>query len=246
MTAVELYRWNGELSGAMWETLGHVEVLLRNALADRMAARQQRLGRSMSWLEDPTVGLDRRGRDDVAKAQRRVRAKRKPTSDGQVISELSFGFWRFLLARRYQGQLWPDLATGFPHAPSRRRQVVKDPVVRLHEFRNRLAHHQRVWSEPVAARLEDCLLLTGFIDPAVRDWIAATSPVRPSSLPVPDPGRRWTAHARPTGFRRARRTIGYRDRAAFRRPGHHPLAVTLWPRPGGGSWWPCNSHACPS
>jgi len=146
VTAVELYRWNGELSGAMWETLGHVEVLVRNALA---------------------------------KAQRRVRVKRKPPSDGQVISELSFGFWRFLLARRYQGQLWPDLATGFPHAPSRSRQLVEDPVVRLHEFRNRLAHHQRVWSEPVADRLEDCLLLAGFIDPAVRDWIAATSPVPP-------------------------------------------------------------------
>jgi len=150
VTAVELYRWNGELSGAMWETLGHVEVLVRNALADRMAARQQRLRRPVSWLNDPTVGLDRRGRDDIAKAQRRVRVKRKPPSDGQVISELSFGFWRFLLARRYQGQLWPDLATGFPHAPSRSRQLVEDPVVRLHEFRNRLAHHQRVWSEPVA------------------------------------------------------------------------------------------------
>lgn len=177
ITAIELYRWYGELSGAMMETLGHVEVLLRNALAVRMAARQQRLGRSLSWLEDPTFGLDQRARDDIVKAQQRVRAEGKPTSDGQVISELSFGFWRFMLARRYQGQLWPDLATGFPHAPSRRRQLIEDPVVRLHKLRNRLAHHQRVWSEPVAARLEDCLLLTGYIDPAVRDWIASTSPV---------------------------------------------------------------------
>ncbi len=68
----------------------------------------------MSWQDDPAVGLDWGGRDDVAKAQRRVRAKRKPPSDGQVISGLSFGFRQFLLARRYQGQLWPDLATGFP------------------------------------------------------------------------------------------------------------------------------------
>jgi len=87
VTAVELYRWNGELSGAMWETLDHVEVLVRNARADRMAARQQRLRRPVSWLNDPTVGLDRRGRDDIAKAQRRVRVKRKPPSDGQVIRD---------------------------------------------------------------------------------------------------------------------------------------------------------------
>ncbi|MEP6463812.1 MAG: hypothetical protein ABJC62_10445 [Frankiaceae bacterium] len=177
VAAVELYRWNGELSGAFWETLGHVEVLLRNVLSNRLAARQERLGRPMSWLTDPTVGLDSRGREDITKARRRIHAKRKQPSDGQVISELSLGFWRFLLTRRYQGRLWPDLATGFPHAPTRNRQLVEDPVVRLHEFRNRLAHHQRVWSEPVADRYDDCLLLAGFIDPAVRDWIGASSSV---------------------------------------------------------------------
>jgi len=96
---------------------------------------------------------------------------------GQIISELGFGFWRFLLARRYQTTLWPDLAAGFPRAPSRRRQLVEDPVVRLHEFRNRLAHHQRIWSEPAADRLEDCLTLAGYVDDRVRDWIATTSRV---------------------------------------------------------------------
>lgn len=188
VAAVDLYRWNTELCGAMWQTLGHVEVLVRNALADKMAARQQRLGRSGSWLDDPGVELDRRGRDDIVTARQRVRANRKPHRDGQVISELSFGFWRFLVARRYQGQLWPDLASGFPFAPSRDRRLVEDPLVQLYHFRNRLAHHQRVWSEPVAARLQDCLLLTGFIDPAVQQWIAATSPV-PAIL-ADGPGQR--------------------------------------------------------
>lgn len=136
IAAIELYRWNGELTGATWETLGHIEVLLRNALAGRMRSRQQRLRRSGSWLDDPGVGLDQRGRDDIATAQRRVRTKGKYLTDGQVVSELNFGFWRFLLARRYQSALWPDLASGFEHAPSRNRVVVEDLVVRLHEFRN--------------------------------------------------------------------------------------------------------------
>jgi hypothetical protein len=178
VAAIELYRWNGELIGAFWETLGHVEVLLRNTLATRMRARQHRLRRRVSWLADPQLKLDQRGSEDIVTAQTRVRTKGKLPGDGQVISELSFGFWRFLIARRYQTVFWPDLAAGFPYAPSRNRAVVEQPVVRLHEFRNRLAHQQRVWSEPVADRYADCLLLTGYIDPRVTDWIEATSRVR--------------------------------------------------------------------
>lgn len=116
-------------------------------------------------------------RDDISKARRRVHAKKKAPTDGQIISELGFGFWRFLMARRYQADLWPDLASGFPYAPNRARRTLEDPIVRLHEFPNRLAHHQRIWSEPVEQRYEDCLLVAWFIDPIVRDWIAVTSPV---------------------------------------------------------------------
>lgn len=42
-------------------TLGHVEVLLRNALATRMTVRQAQRRQTMSWVGDRTVGLDQRG-----------------------------------------------------------------------------------------------------------------------------------------------------------------------------------------
>lgn len=40
----------------------------------------------------------------------------KRASDGQTISELSFGFWRFLIAKKLTG-VWPDLASGFRTHP---------------------------------------------------------------------------------------------------------------------------------
>jgi hypothetical protein len=43
------------------------------------------------------------------------------------------------------------------------------------------AHHQRIWSEPVADRYRDCLLIASFIDFDLQGWIAATSRV-PSLL----------------------------------------------------------------
>lgn len=175
--AVALYEWNTTISSALWETLGHTEVVLRNTLATRLTQRHARLKRQRTWLDDPKRELDARATADIADARARLRAKGKPASEGQIISELSLGFWRFIIAKRYQTTLWPELAGGFRHAPNRTIKTVEDPVRRLHELRNRLAHHQRVWNLDLPARYTDMLDVLGFVDPDVRTWVAQTSRV---------------------------------------------------------------------
>jgi hypothetical protein len=175
--AIGLYEWNTSISAALWETLGHTEVVLRNTVADRLTQRHTRLSRPNSWLDDPARELDGRAINDIADARDRLRSKGKPASEGQIISELSFGFWRFLIARRYQTTLWPAIAGGFRHAPGRAIRTVEGPVSRLHEFRNRLAHHQRVWNMDLPARYTDMLDVLGFVDPDVRTWAEQTSRV---------------------------------------------------------------------
>jgi hypothetical protein len=174
--AVALYRWNSAITAAFWEPIGHLEVAIRNTLDARLTTRHARLGRGGSWLDDPEQELSGRARLDIASARERVRQKGKRASDGQTISELSFGFWRFLLAKKLTG-LWPDLAAGFPHAPDRQLGTVEGPLARLHTFRNRLAHHQPVWSQAPADRYEDLIALAGFIDTLLPAWIAVTSRV---------------------------------------------------------------------
>ncbi len=106
-----------------------------------------------------------------------------------MISELSLGFWRFLVTKKLTG-LWPDLASAFPHAPDRKRETVEGPVARLHDFRNRLAHHQRIWNRSPAARYEDLMVVAGYIDADLPTWIDSNSSV-PSLL-----RRDWSlAHA---------------------------------------------------
>jgi hypothetical protein len=105
----------------------HLEVALRNTLAERLAARHRRLGRAGSWLDDPEEELSSRARLDIAGARDRVRQKGKRASDGQTISELSFGFWRFLVTKKLTG-LWPDLASGFSHAPDRQLGTVEGRI----------------------------------------------------------------------------------------------------------------------
>ena len=117
--AIDLYRWNAEAGGALWPSIGHVEVALRNAMSAGLTARHDRLERSGSWLDDPAAELDPRMRSHIAAARRRVRKRGKAAVDCQTISELGFGFWRFLITRRHTA-LWPDLASAFPGAPDRR------------------------------------------------------------------------------------------------------------------------------
>jgi hypothetical protein len=174
--AVEMYRWNSTMTAAFWEPIGHLEIALRNVLDGRLVARHRRLGRPGSWLDDPTQEMSSRARLDIAVARDRVRQKGKRASDGQTISELSFGFWRFLITKKLTG-LWPDLASGFPHAPDRQLTTVESPLARLHVFRNRLAHHQRIWSHAPEDRYEDLLILAGYIEPSLPAWIQATSTV---------------------------------------------------------------------
>lgn len=183
--ALDLYVWNSAVAAAFWEQLGHVEVVLRNTLDRRLTVRHLKRARSGSWLDDPARELTRRARDDIAIARTRVSSKGKPASHGQILSELSFGFWRFLVSKTYKGSLWPDLATGFPHAPNRDLATIEDPLLRLHQFRNRIAHHHRVWSEPLPARQADMNILVGYVNHDVATWIARHSRVQATLLLQP-------------------------------------------------------------
>ncbi|MFV0435252.1 MAG: hypothetical protein ACK5LO_14930 [Leucobacter sp.] len=177
--AAHLYQWNSHCSAVFWEALGYVEVSLRNALDARMTLRQRARGETRHWVFDDArqLGRDARGPgrhshpyQDVATAIRRVQANGKPLDPAQIISELPFGFWHQLVARR-QMFLWPDLAAAFAHAPTRSPVPVRERLARMRDLRNRIGHHHRIWSLDLDARWDDLLTLTGWIDPELRDWI---------------------------------------------------------------------------
>ncbi|MCK2245446.1 MULTISPECIES: Abi family protein [unclassified Crossiella] len=189
-SALDLYRWNTHISAAFWETLSYAEIAFRNAMAERLAQRHQRLQRRGTWLDDPACELDVRAREDICKARKRVRQKKKAPSDGQTIAELTFGFWRFLLAKQYATNLWPDLAAAFPGA-QRNRARVEQPVSELHEFRNRLAHHEPTWNKDLRARLHDLEILLTYLDPGLQHRVTSSCRVRAAltTCPVTRPYR---------------------------------------------------------
>ncbi len=170
--AVDLYRWNITASAAVYEGLHLLEVVLRNAIHDQLVLWHQSTGASGSWMDDRARILEDRARKDIATARTRIR--RPSPTEGHAVAELTFGFWRYLLARRYQDNLWRlALRHAFPHLQPQTRSEVEKPVIRLHILRNRIAHLEPVHRRELLDDRQDILTVLGYICPDTRDWYQA-------------------------------------------------------------------------
>jgi hypothetical protein len=113
--------------------------------------------------------------DDINRARERLVETGKPVTSGRVVTELNFGFWRYLLSRNYHQRFWePAFRFAFPNLPHGidRRKEVYDVVERVHLLRNRIAHHEPVFSRDHSTDQELMLKLIGWICEDTRDWVA--------------------------------------------------------------------------
>ncbi len=182
--AAELYVWNSRISGALYESCGQFEVILRNALDEQLAEyhRRRRRGDGL-WYADARMpwANPKRTLETIKTARDRATSDgRDPEIPGKVVAELSMGFWRLLLASSSQMSLWaPALYRAFPHMrPTAQRHPVYERVNRLNDLRNRIAHHEPIHRKNLAARFGDLLQVAAWIDPAAAAWIDETSRVQ--------------------------------------------------------------------
>ncbi|RBY92453.1 hypothetical protein DQ237_18525 [Blastococcus sp. TF02-8] len=184
--ALALYEWNAQLSAALLHDLAHVEVGLRNVYDVALSAR---------WPGPPhwtlaadavfapvyrtrgrrRVDVNSRPRDSLRHAIANAGGPTAPP--GKIVAELMFGFWRYLSSAAHEKTLWvPALHRAFP--PGTDRAVhVDGPVGRLHDLRNRVAHHEPLLTTNVAGRLADLIALAGRLDPQLGQYLQATSVV---------------------------------------------------------------------
>ncbi|MEV7076676.1 hypothetical protein [Streptomyces sp. NPDC093990] len=185
--ALRLYRWNVEASAVLYEALHIFEVVLRNAIHEQMARWHQAQGRPGSWLTNPPPQLTQRSKDDLARAQTRAHdaltqkhlragtAAPAPVTDGDIIAQLTLGFWRFMLATRYTHDLWRDaIRYAFPELRHQRLTDIERPVIRLHWLRNRIAHLEPVFTRDLNLDLKSMSTAIGYVCPRTQSWFAAT------------------------------------------------------------------------
>lgn len=176
--AVRLYEWNLAVSGAFYEALAILEVVLRNALSAQLSVHHGTL--AGQWLDDPLDVLSDLAHDDIAAARRRVRKLRRPETPGRVVAELNFGFWKFLLAKRYEATLWTGyLRFAFPNLQPQKRGVVYRALDEMHSVRNRIAHHEAIHSRNLTADMLTIYRLFDWIDSDVSVWALSLSRLQP-------------------------------------------------------------------
>ncbi|HMR49847.1 MAG TPA: hypothetical protein PKE40_11240 [Arachnia sp.] len=173
-----MYEWNARAAGAIIQTVALAEVLLRNAMDERLTEWAQRRPVQASWLS--TVPLDPRGLADISAARLRATNKGRYTEvQGKVIAEFSFGFWRYMVARRYLTTLWlPALKDAFPHGDpniGHRRAQVERTLSSIGFVRNRAAHHEPIHRRNLMHDLACIISLCQWIHPDAGAWVAASS-----------------------------------------------------------------------
>jgi hypothetical protein len=166
--AIRLYAWNTELSAACWGPISVVEVVVRNGIHDAL-----RRDRRDDWWDEPHVRLMDRElfaiSDTVKKLQRRGISSPTP---GQIVAATSFGLWVGLtdegLPRdpllSYETALWqPRIRKAFPHLGQVRRKELHRKLDGIRIFRNRVAHHEPIYSAPVERILDDMIDIAGYV-----------------------------------------------------------------------------------
>jgi hypothetical protein len=168
--ALDLYAWNCGASTALFELIGWFEVAWRNNIDRAICAG--RATDAPHWLFDRSFPLRPTTWAKVDAAVRTVRRRVKRPAPGQVIAELTLGFWRFT-ARGYHQTVWMNyLSRAFPHAPGPPQPAAMDRQLdRIIKLRNRIAHHEPLGPVPaVWATVEDILTLGHWISPAMAGW----------------------------------------------------------------------------
>ncbi len=198
--AIALYEWNCAISAALLEVLGDVEVIVRNALHDSLTEWHARGPLGGEWYDNMHGLLAPQAVFDIAAARVRLEKRRKPVSPGAMVAELNFGFWRYLLTKKYSSTLWPAVGrAAFPNIDHRRPPLLWSRIGRLNDLRNRIAHHEPIHWRHIDRDLTDCLMVIRAVCLVAEAWsrdrarvlqVLALRPVptRPNTDRDPCPG----------------------------------------------------------
>lgn len=174
---IKLYLWNARVAKAFLFPLQAVEVVTRNAIHAGLA---RKTGQA-DWLINPPANLLTKESEDsrLATVQRMARQNIPLTSDN-LVAALTFDFWSNLFRDEYD-LLW-DAATlvdCFPHYPAKAdRSFIQRRAKRLNHLRNRIAHHEPVWSDPnLTTRFAECEEVVGLVCPKTAQWMSQHSTV---------------------------------------------------------------------
>lgn len=192
--ALRLYRWNTATSTAAMVELAHLEVAMRNAYVHRLSAKHpdwlspssklwsRRIGNSARQVDQQKANettLDR-----LEEAENGLRHNKTPD---RIVANTSLGLWCNLTDQHREPTIWtPMLSSAYP--PGTKRGPVHRMALNVNTFRNRVAHHEPLFSNTTALgeRVREVRILHALIDPFSADHVFSDQLQRlVTACPVP-------------------------------------------------------------
>ena len=171
--ALELYDWNGRMAAECFVAIGHLEVLMRNAIDHALRTLAQEETRGVPWYLQRGVRLESDVRNEIEKVRDRLVGLKRSDSRDNLIANLSFGTWTQLLGAKHD-ELWNrGLRTAFPNAENRKQ--VRELAESIRRTRNKVAHHNYLRTMDVPHAMDQVFHLAELISPEYARWMKSRS-----------------------------------------------------------------------
>lgn len=179
--ALELYKWNLELSAAFIVPLQICEVSVRNSI---VRAIENTYGATWPWERGFEISL-RNPPNNYSPRRNLIDLRHLPTA-GKIVAEIKFIFWEKMLTRSHDAAIWnPYFRSVFPNAdPQKTVQALRnygnDALRKVRDLRNRLAHHEPIFRRNIQQeydRIKEVIEWTDLIAAAWVDKIEIVTPM---------------------------------------------------------------------
>jgi hypothetical protein len=186
LKALQLYHWNAQISSAFLYPLHVFEICIRNAVAN--AAESSYQTPNWPWsrafeISLPTTHSPRYFSPRRELISTRDWQSRPQQTTGKVIAELKFAFWVSMYTGRHDGRLWnPYLRREYPNIPpglsvAAGRDKIHVTAGKVKDLRNRIAHHEPIFSRNLNAEYEGIAEIVGYRCQHTLAWMKRTQDV---------------------------------------------------------------------
>lgn len=138
---IQKYLLNVELSKALYLPIQNLEITFRNNLHRVLSQKLE----NEFWFDDENF-LNHRLKIKIDEARKKIH-KNKEQTTGRIISELSFGFWTYLLGTDYEQKIWNRyIKLIFPNIPKNRatRKKLSGQINTIRNLRNKVFHFDTI------------------------------------------------------------------------------------------------------
>lgn len=172
--ALQLYGWNARVSAALMLPAHFAEVTTRNAVDDALTEVY-----GPTWPWEPSLERSLPNPSKAYSPRKDLQLTRhRHTTTGKVIAELKFVFWQTMFTARHDTRIWNhQILTLFPGATNAESADLRGRIygdleaIRL--LRNRLAHHEPIFTRDLTDDLAKILDLVALRSSDAASWVRA-------------------------------------------------------------------------